>query len=223
MTDRKLLNSLSKLGFPMFGPEEEMDVHETLAEVVKSEDARLWEGFSVLLANAAENYPFSYEKVAQLLAEEKSREQFHRLVLLSLAVYDTYHLQFSWASHLRKSLTNSDKELVRSLRNKLVQNQSPGWEDVELDPERLKSLFALYFERNGEKRRRRRDRHDEFSLEFALSQVFSPKQKELFNKRLEGLPLTKTEREYYSRTVKKKVVALANPELHTLSRRLLER
>jgi hypothetical protein len=34
--------------------------------------------------------------------------------------------------------------------------------------------------------------------------MFSPKQKELFKKRLEGLPLTKTEQEYYSRSVKKK-------------------
>ena len=59
------------------------------------------------------------------------------------------------------------------------------------------------------------------SLEYALSQVFSPKQKELFKKRLEGLPLTKTEKEYYSRTVKKKVVALANPELHRMAQRLM--
>jgi len=39
---------------------------------------------------------------------------------------------------------------------------------------------------------------------------------------LEGLPLTKTEKEYYSRTVKKKVVALANDELHSLAKKLLE-
>ncbi|HXE98595.1 MAG TPA: hypothetical protein VN642_19490 [Dongiaceae bacterium] len=47
-------------------------------------------------------------------------------------------------------------------------------------------------------------------LAFAMSQMFSPKQKELFKKRLEGLPLSKTEQEYYSRSVKKKVVALAS-------------
>jgi len=52
MTDDKFLKSLSKLGFPMFEPSEEQDVNETLAEVVKSDDTRLWEGFPVLLANA---------------------------------------------------------------------------------------------------------------------------------------------------------------------------
>jgi hypothetical protein len=65
--------------------------------------------------------------------------------------------------------------------------------------------------------------NQEFSLEYALSQIFSPKQKELFKKKLEGLPLNKTEQEYYSRTVKKKTVALANSELHGMARKLLKR
>jgi hypothetical protein len=37
--------------------------------------------------------------------------------------------------------------------------------------------------------------YEEYSLAFALSQMFSPKQKELFKKRLEGLSLTKSEQE----------------------------
>ena len=91
-----------------------------------------------------------------------------------------------------------------------------------LDAECIHGVFELYFEKKAETDKRRQEKHAEFSLEFALSQVFSPKQKELFNKKLEGLPLTKTEKEYYSRTVKKKVVALANDELHSLAKKLLE-
>ena len=60
-------------------------------------------------------------------------------------------------------------------------------------------------------------------LAFALSQMCSPKQKVLFKKRLEGLPLTKTEQECYSRSVKKKVGAMANEELHGLASKLLEK
>jgi len=44
----------------------------------------------------------------------------------------------------------------------------------------------------------------------------------LFQKKLAGTPLSKTEGEYYSRTVKKKLAALANAELHSLARKLLE-
>ncbi|MCU0600197.1 MAG: hypothetical protein MUE70_13195 [Desulfobacterales bacterium] len=63
--------------------------------------------------------------------------------------------------------------------------------------------------------------HEEISLEYALSQLFSPKQKELFKKKLSGELFTKTEREYYSRRVKKKVSALANPELHRFAQKLM--
>jgi hypothetical protein len=54
-----------------------------------------------------------------------------------------------------------------------------------------------------------------------MSQIFSTKQKELVMKKLKGEKLTKTEREYFSRVVKKKVMALANTQLHRLSQKLL--
>jgi hypothetical protein len=43
-----------------------------------------------------------------------------------------------------------------------------------------------------------------------------------FFAKLDGVPLTKTEKEYFSRAVKKKVVALANAELHRMAQQLLE-
>jgi hypothetical protein len=222
MTDRKLLTSLSKLGFPMFEPSEELDVNETLAEVVKSVDTRLWEGFPVLLANAAESYQFMPEQVKQQLTRKEQKDHFHQLMLLSGSLFSLYHLSFSWWNKFKKGLSNKDKALVRTWRNHLAHNQTLKCNDAELDAKRLKGLFELYFEKKAEKDRRRKEKYEEYSLEYALSKVFSPKQKELFNKKLEGFPLTKTEQEYYSRTVKKKVVALANSELHSLSKKLLE-
>jgi hypothetical protein len=222
MTDRKLLDSLSKLGLPMFEPSEELNVHETLAEVVKSHDTRLWEGFPVLLANAAESYQFAPERVEKLLKNKEQKNRFHRLVLLSGSLYSYYHLSFPWWNKLKKSLSNEDKALVKTWKNYLSNNQTLKYNDLEFDPERLRGLFELYFEKKADKDRQRKDKFLEFSMEYALSQVFSPKQKELFKKKLEGLPLTKTEKEYYSRTVKKKVVALANSELHGLAKKLLE-
>ena len=43
----------------------------------------------------------------------------------------------------------------------------------------------------------------------------------LFMKKLRGEKLTETEREYYSRSVKKKVIALANSDLHELAIRVI--
>jgi hypothetical protein len=54
-------------------------------------------------------------------------------------------------------------------------------------------------------------------LERFLDLLFSDKQKELVHKRLKGHHLTKTEREYYSRVVKKKLAAIADPETQELA------
>lgn len=221
MIDNKLLSSLSKLGFPMFEPDDTIDVDQTIAAVVKSHDTRLWEGFPVLLATAAENYQFSPEQVEKQLKGKKEKDLLHQLVMVSGTLFSFYHLSFSWWNKLKKDLSAEDKALVRKWKKDLADNKSIMLNDTGLDPERLKGLFELYFEKKVEKERRRKEKYEDFSLEFALSQVFSPKQKELFKKRLEGLPLTKTEQEYYSRTVKKKVTALANSELHSLSKKIL--
>ena len=83
-------------------------------------------------------------------------------------------------------------------------------------------MFSNYFEQDAEKTRQLKEKHGELSLEYALSQLFSPKQKELFQKKLKGELFTKTEKEYFSRTVKRKAAALANPELHRLAQQLME-
>lgn len=222
MDKDRLLKSLAKLGFPMFEPSEDLDANETLAEVVKSNDTRLWEGFPVLLANALESYHFDSKQVEQRLSLTKQKEHYHQLLLLSVAVYAYYHLSFSWLNILKKNFSEKDKKIIKDWRNNLAHHQQDPSQENEFDWERVRGLFDLYYEKKAESDRRRKNRHEELSFEFALSQIFPDKQKELFKKKLEGDPLNKTEREYYSRTVKKKVVALANDELHGLARKLLE-
>ena len=221
-TDKKLINSMAKLGYPMMEPTQELDVNQTLAEVVRSHQIRYWEGFPILLANAVESFLFAPEKVKQLLETETLRSQFHHLMILSGSLFSQYHLSFTWWRNFKKNLSNEDKKLLKTWSRALVQDAKLGWNDTEFDSERLKKLVELYFDSKAEKNERKKQKHAEFSLEFALSKIFSPKQKELFKKKLDGLPLNKTEQEYYSRVVKKKVVALANFQLHSLARELLE-
>lgn len=221
MNERKFLESLSRLGLSMFEPSEELNVTDTLARVVTSHDTRLWEGFPVLIANAADRYQFVPEKVEALLTNKEEKDLFHRLMLMSGALFLHYHVSFSWWNKLQKKISEKDRKLVNKWKRDLAKNNTLNCGDVELDPERLKAIFELYFEEKAEKNRRRKEKYDDLSLEYALSQVFSPKQKELFMKKLEGLPFTKTEQEYFSRRVKKKVLALANSEVHSLSKKIL--
>lgn len=222
-TNQKLISSMAKLGYPMMEPAQELDVNQTLAEVVKSQEIRYWEGFPILLSNAVENYLFKPELVEKLMDSEAQKRQFRSLMILSGSLFSYYHLSFSWWQKFKKNLSDTEGKQFRALRNSLSHNGKLKWDGIELDSERLKKLFELYFENKQEKTERQKQKYEEFSLEFALSKIFSPKQKELFKKKLDGLPLNKTEQEYYSRAVKKKVIALANIQLHSMARRLLER
>ncbi len=58
------------------------------------------------------------------------------------------------------------------------------------------------------------------ALDIMLDRLFSPKQKELIFKRRDGNSFTKTEREYYSRIVRKKLEAIASDELGELAKKL---
>jgi hypothetical protein len=70
-------------------------------------------------------------------------------------------------------------------------------------------------------RQRSAKRFQPVSLDQYLDRLFSPKQKELVFKKRDGIAFTKTEREYYSRTVRKKLEAIADEEVNAVSRRLL--
>ncbi len=221
MDKKKLLKQLGQLGFPLMETSEDPDVSEALAEVVKSSELRLWEGFPVLLANVAEEHSFDYEMVLKHL-NQKEKKNFKLLVLLALALYENNKLRFSWANRLKNNFSKKDNENLKKIRNYLVHDEGVSLGGKLIHPSRLKETFQNYFERNAKKTRQLKERHEELSLEYSLSQLFSAKQKELFNKKLKGLPLTKTEKEYYSRTVKKKVSAIANPELHRLAQKLMD-
>jgi len=78
-----------------------------------------------------------------------------------------------------------------------------------------KSESASEKERNSQLR--------SFKLNFHLSTLFSPKQKELVLKKLNGEPLSKTEQEYYSRIVKKKLEALSNNEMRKIASALTKK
>lgn len=55
------------------------------------------------------------------------------------------------------------------------------------------------------------------ALSERMDHLFSEKQKELVYKKARGLQLTKTEREYFSRVVKKKLAAIADGEMQRLA------
>ena len=221
MAQGNLLKRVSKLGFPLFETEETQDVNVTLADMVKSKDLRLWEGFPVVLANSSEKGLFNYGMVKSHLKKSSDKSCLDSLMSMSLALYKALKLKFSWADRFYKALAVDRKKELNSFLKKLKKDEELKVAQHVMDSQRLKSTFNNYLSLAQSKLNDLLSVKEEFGLEYALSQVFSPKQKELFFKKLKREKLTKTEKEYFSRVVKKKVLALANPELHRLVKQIV--
>lgn len=222
MKNDSLLKRVETLGFPLFEPESDENVNLTLADMVKSGELRLWEGFPVVLANCAGKGLFDYNKVNSYLKKPFEKSSLDSLVVLSLALYKFLKLKFPWAEELYKFFPKNNKNEFDNFLKKLKKGDELGVVGRTMSVGRLKSVFSNYFKQSQEKLNDLLLAKDELNLEYSLSQVFSSKQKELFFKKLRREKLTKTEKEYFSRVVKKKVLAVANPELHRLAQRVLE-
>lgn len=217
-----LLERLRALGFPLLETGKTVDANRALADLVKSGDLRLWEGFPVVLANSAKKNLFNYEKTLRYLKESHDKSVFESLAALSVALYETQGQRFSWADQLYDFLNARAKREKGLFLRALKKNRDFKVGGREMSTQRVKTDFQNYFAEGDAALSELLLTKEEFGLEYALSQVFSPKQKELFLKKLNGEKMNKTEKEYFSRAVKKKVMALANTELHRLSRKLLE-
>ena len=221
MDKKELREKVRALGYPLLEVEEQYDANAILAEVVISRDPRLWEGFPVMLARGLEKNLFNYIEAEWHLKTTQEKSLFQKLVLMSLALYTYLGLEFSFTDeiynspHFNKSFYD---RYLSQFKNKRDLNDIEGG----ISTERVASTFKNYYQRAEFDLKEIIDMQDEFEFEYAMSQIFSKKQKELFLKKLKGKKLTKTEREYYSRVVKKKVIALSNSDLHKLSVRLIK-
>lgn len=213
---------LSALGVDFLGAGQPLDAGKALVEAAGKKELRYWEVFPALLANAAEQGKLDYAstwKESKLSGTEKS---FDSLMCLSLGLFKTLGLKFSWVKALFASLNSKSQEQVSVFEEAFKESKDLRVAGKLLSSERVKLVFQRYFRPAVHALNGLLAKKEEFELEYSLSQVFSPKQKELFLKKLKGEKLTKTENEYFSRTVRKKALALANPELHRLARELLK-
>jgi len=223
MEKDNLLKRLSALGFPLIEVDKGEEVNSTLADLVKSHDLRLWEGFPVVLANSAEKGLFDYNRTEEYLRPSSDGMNLALLIMMSLALYKTLGLKFSWADTLYATFDNAF--MKESYENYLVafKDKSDFFvQGVLMSSQRVGVTFDNYFRQTQSNLNDLLSVKDAMRLEYSLSQVFSPKQKELFLKKLRNEKFTKTEKEYFSRVVKKRVSALANSELYRLSQKLLQ-
>jgi len=224
MKREDLVFNLGRLGYSLVTPDVqevgEDQVVELLAELVDSKDLRLVEGFPVVLANCAQrgmNLDF-----AALLAKHKPRSRKRQaLEKLLLASSDLLTRQ---GLEKPEGLEKVSASLKAKYGDLLAADLLSLGRKVSLSTERLRNALRRYSanletsrsRRKKEKAKQRRS----FQLSYYLSTLFSVKQKELVLKKLNGEPLNKTEQEYFSRTVRKKLEALSNSEVRKVAKAL---
>lgn len=219
----ELINALGRFGYPLFQPENTQDPNELLAALAQSDDARLMEGFPVVLGHclAGKDSRLDLHKAEEALSNPRHKGYFRQLVALSQLLFDLYTPDSARSGKLPPNL-NPDEDL----KSKFFHGQPVKIGNQLLDPGRFKSTFLNYTVNTRlEKGTSDKDKakiKEEFQREFLLSLLLSPRQKDLVYKKLRGEGMTKTEKEYFSRVVKKKLQALADPDLHVLAQKALQ-
>lgn len=224
MKREDLVFNLGRLGYSLVTPEAqevgEDQVVELLAELVDSKDIRLVEGFPVVLANCAQrgmNLDFT-ALLAKYKPRSRKRQNLEKLLLLSSDLLTQEGLDKpEGLEEVKKSFKDKYGDL---LANEVVTLGAK----TSLSTERLRNTLRRYsstLKTSRATRKREKDKQRRsFQLNYFLSTLFSPKQKELVLKKLNGEPLNKTEKEYFSRTVKKKLEAVNNSEVRKVAKAL---
>ena len=198
MKKETLLKKLKLLGYSLFETEESLDANEVLAEVVKSEDTRLWEGFPLLLANACKKGLFQNNAVEMQFKDLNNRRYYRNLVTMSYALFVFLGLKFTWMDELRR-LTFFNEKLFGGFLKSFKNKGDLTGEVKNLSGAKVVKTFKNYFKETAADLEKYTQMREELELEYALSQLFSKKQKELFMKRLKREKMTKTQQEYITR------------------------
>jgi len=227
MKREELIVALGDLGYPLITPRRkkitENQIMKILEELASSNDPRLIEGFPVVLANCAQKGLILNIQTFLSRHGKKSRKRrnLEKLFLISSYLLSQEELEKpEGLDRIAESLKVKYGDLP--LAEVVILEKG-----VSLSTERLRNALRRYttdlvgskYARRNEKTRQ----HRLFQLHLHLSTLFSPKQKELILKKLNGEPLTKTEQEYYSRVVKKKFEALANSGVRRIATTLMKK
>lgn len=226
-TDKaELLNHLAQYGYALTVPRSSVQPDKVLGELLRQDDARLLEGFPVVLANALseketlawENKQWSPQKVFS--AEVKKR--WTALTALSLLLFRLFGVSKALEDRVFKLLKKcpEGEPALADLEQPFSGSGQVRAGDTELSAERLKNSFRNYVVHQNNAGELR-EQEDALELELFLSELFTLRQKELLAKRLGGKAFTKTEREYYYRVVKKRLKALADERVHKMARKLV--
>lgn len=220
MKKSELLKNMNSMGYPLLETENNPDTNKILAEVIKSNDLRFWEGFPVLLAYGIKKGEFNYKTVLEYLSDKSQREHFKYMLMMSFALFKINHIDLPGVDELIYHSNYINENFFRSIYASLKKGLPLPGSLNNLSAERLLEHFNNYYADLYQETDKYLQTKENYDFEYAMSRIFTKRQKVIFMKKLNNEKMTKTEKEYYSRIIKKKVTALSNKKLHELAVKL---
>lgn len=221
LTKNELLEALAQYGYELNKPSHQYNGEEVLLNLLKENDTRLLEGFPVAYDNI-----LSSQKHLNLDVHTLSDKDKTKLLCLMLLTYELLKLfgedksKLDETENILSKLSKKWKESLKGVEDKFNRSDSVKVNGVALSTDRLKKQFRNYVVHFGAKSEN--EPKMDMELELLLSEFFTSKQKDLLKKRARREELSKTEREYYSRVVNKRLKALANEHLYQFAHSIVK-
>ena len=223
-----LLEQLAAHGYPLMKPVHRGDSELVLEQLLRQRESRVVEGFPVVLLNALREKAHLRWELPRWNPERAlgvtTSQRLARLLALSHLLFRLFGLEKGVQERaltlLHKCKDGADT--LQDVESRFMKSEPVAMHGFELSTERLKQTFRTYYV-GAQQGVEDQERTRVLELELWLSELFTPRQKELLRKRAEGAQMTNTEKTYYYRTVRKRLRALAYEEVHALARRLLQR
>ncbi len=221
LTKNELLEALAQYGYELNKPSHQYNGEEVLLGLLKENNARLLEGFPVAYDNILDTKKHLNLDFQAL--SEKDKTKLLYLLLLTYALLKLFgqdQSKLNETQNMLSKLSKKWKELFKDVEDKFNQSDSVRVNGVALSTDRLKKQFRNYVVHFGEKNTN--EPKLDMELELLLSEFFTSKQKDLLKKRCRREELTKTEREYFSRVVNKRLKALGNEQLYQFAHSMVK-
>src|SRR3989338_2676824 len=149
MTKEKLLEHLANYGYPLLMPKSN-EAEDVLRNLLEQEDARLLEGFPVVLFHALqdksqlewENPGWSFQSLSK-----KSQRRWPSFLAFSLFLFRLAKVGESYEDRVVKLLSkfSKSKQVLDSLFDPFMKSNFVEVDGVEFSMERVKNAFLTYY------------------------------------------------------------------------------
>ncbi len=215
MKNDKLTDRMNKYGYTLMESEDVDENMKLLNDIANSHEYRVLEGFPVVFYNMINTGGISCKDISKLSEDLKD------LIHIAFGCFYAEGKSYMLSRFKRGDKCFVDEERIKQLSVQLQNKDTVRINKLNISSERILNTFRLYVnEKESRQIIEHLDSREKMELHQALNQLFPRKQKEIILKKFKGEKLTKTEKEYYSRVIKKKLKAILNKDLRRIAEKL---